>query len=468
MKTVSLTAASGRGATGIARMLALALLLLCFAVSCRNSSSEPRSPIKNAQADLVKKEFLHAWNGYKQYAWGHDMLRPLTKTHHDWYGESLLMTPLDALSAMKLMELDAEYAEAKQLILETLSFDKDMEVQVFEINIRSLGSLLSAYQSDGDKRFLDLAIDLADRLMPAFDSPTGMPYRYVHLQTGAARDHLNNPAEIGTLLLEFGTLSKITGNPAYYQKAKDAVVTMYKKRSQLDLVGTVIDVESGEWVNTESHLSGRIDSYYEYLYKAWLMFGDKDMKEMWNTSIKAINTCLADESANGLWYGWVDMYTQERLHTWFGALDAFFPAVLALSGDVERAKRLQDNCYAMWMLHGIEPEMIDYVTMKPVSNAYVLRPENIESVYYLYYYTGDPAYFRMGTEYFESLLEHCRNDVAYAHLSDVVTMEQADAMESFFLAETLKYFYLLFAPRSTLNLDRVVLNTEAHPLKRWN
>lgn len=448
--------------------MAVLLLILCFSVSCgNNSSNEPASILKTVHAGMVKQEFLHAWNGYKKYAWGHDTLKPLSKGYHDWYGESLLMTPVDALSTMMLMGLDTEYAEAKELIFEKLSFDKDIEVQLFEITIRSLGALLSAYQTDGDKRFLDLAVDLADRLLPAFNSPTGMPYRYVHLQTGATRDNLNNPAEIGTLLLEFGTLSRLTGNPGYYQKPKRAVVTMFEKRSQFDLVGTVIDVESGEWISTESHLSGRIDSYYEYLFKSWLMFGDKDMKSMWNTSIAAINTHLADETEKELWYRWVDMYTKEQLHTWFGALDAFFPAVLALSGDLPRAARLQSSCYKMWMLHGIEPEMIDYKTRQVVSNYYLLRPENIESVYYLYYYTGNTRYLEMGREYFESIVQFCKTETGYTHLKDIVTKEQADEMESFFLAETLKYFYLLFAPRETLNLDRVVLNTEAHPLKRW-
>lgn len=457
------------GGSIILKKLAYALILICAIAGCGSGSSdEPKSIVETGQAELVKREFLHAWNGYKQYAWGHDMLKPLSKSYHDWYGESLLMTPVDALSTMKLMELNTEYEEAKHLIFEKLSFDKDIEVQLFEITIRSLGALLSAYQSDGDSRFLDLAVDLADRLLPAFDSPTGMPYRFVHLRTGATRDPLNNPAEIGTLLLEFGTLTRITGNPIYYQKAKGAVVTMFGKRSQLDLVGTAIDVESGEWVNTESHLSGRIDSYYEYLLKCWLMLGDKDMKDMWNVSIKAINTHLADESSTELWYRWVDMYTEEQLHTYFGALDAFFPAVLALSGDLPRAAWLQESSYKMWTLHGIEPEMIDYKTMQVVSPYYMLRPENIESIYYLYYFTGRPQYLEMGREYLESVIRYCKTEAGYTHLKDVVTKEQADGMESFFLAETLKYFYLLFAPRATLKLDQVILNTEAHPLDRWN
>jgi len=146
-------------------------------------------------AQDVKAEFLHAWNAYKQYAWGHDALKPLSKKPHDWHAVSLLMTPVDAYDTMLLMGLGDQAAEAKQLIFDDLSFDHDIEVQAFEITIRLLAGLLSSYQMDGDKRFLSLAEDLAQRLLPVYDSPTGMPYRYVNLRTGKTRDSVNNRLE---------------------------------------------------------------------------------------------------------------------------------------------------------------------------------------------------------------------------------------------------------------------------------
>ncbi len=453
------------------KKLILIIPLIFLAFACGRSKDKPAAKTETVDkeflADRVKAEFLHAWEGYKKYAWGHDELKPMSKGYRDWHKQSLLMTPLDAFSTMKIMGLDKEAEEAKNLIFANLSFDVDMDVQLFEINIRSLASLISAYQSDGDEGFLGLAVDLADRLLPAFESPTGMPYRFVNLKNGETKDPSNNPAEIGTLLLEWGTLSKITGNEIYYQAAKKAVRALFSRRSTNNLVGTVINVETGNWENTESHISARIDSYYEYLLKSWLMFGDEDIKMMWEISIGAINKYLAHETDNGFWYGRVDMNTAEKTRTYFGALDAFFPAVLALSGDLERAKKLQDSCYKMWMLYGVEPEMIDYSTMEVIVDYYILRPENIESTFYLYHYTKDPKYLEMGREYFESLVKYCRNDVAYAHLKSVKSKEQVDAMESFFLAETLKYFYLLFAPEETLDFDKVIFNTEAHPLKIW-
>jgi mannosidase alpha-like ER degradation enhancer 2 len=416
-------------------------------------------------ADRVKSEFLHAWRNYERYAWGHDALRPLSKTPHDWYEQSLLMTPVDALDTLVLLNLDADVAKTKELIVRDLSFDRDIYVKNFEITIRLLGGLLSSYQLTNDKRFLRLAEDLGDRLLSAFNSPTGLPYVYVNLRTGQVRDPVTNPAETGTLLLEFGTLSKLTGRPEFYDKAKQALVETYKRRSPLGLVGQGINVETGAWTDADSHISGGIDSYYEYLWKCWLLFGDKDCLAMWNASIPAVNKYLADDSGE-LWYGHANMQTGARAETTYGALDAFFPALLALSGDLGRARRLQASSFRMWNLHGVEPEVLDYKTMHVISGAYHLRPEIIESTYYLHHFTRDPQYRRMGEKLFSDFVKYCRTEAGYAALADVVTKQKRDEMESFTLAETFKYFYLLFAPARTLDFDKIVFNTEAHPLRR--
>jgi ER degradation enhancer, mannosidase alpha-like 2 len=417
-------------------------------------------------AARVRSEFLHAWNNYERYAWGHDALRPLTKTPHDWYGQSLLMTPVDALDTLILMNLEPEAAKVRALITKDLSFDRDIYVKNFEITIRLLGGLLSGYQFTGDQNLLRLAEDLGNRLLPVFNSSTGLPYVYVNLRTGQVRDPLTNPAETGTLLLEFGTLSKLSGKPVFYEKAKRALVETYKRRSPLGLVGQSINVETGAWMDTDSHISGGIDSYYEYLWKCWLLFGDNDCLEMWNASIPAVHKFLADESAGELWYGHADMRTGQRTETAYGALDAFFPALLALSGDIGRARRLQASSFKMWNLHGIEPETIDYKTMRVTAAAYHLRPEIIESTYYLYHYTRDPQYRQMGEIFFTDFVKYCRTESGYAALSDVMSKQQRDEMESFVFAETFKYFYLLFAAPRNFRFDQIVFNTEAHPLRR--
>ena len=442
----------------------LFLLVLPLSVSAQQ-------PNKKKLAAEVKAEFLHAWNGYKKYAWGHDDLKPLSKTHRDWYAQPLLMTPVDSLDTMIIMDIDEEAATTRAYILDNLSFDKDIDVQNFEITIRLLGALITNYQLTNDKRFLNLAEDLGRRLLPVFESPTGMPYRYVNLKTGKVRNPVSNPAETGTLLLEFGALTKLTRNPIYYDKAKRALVETYNRRSKIGLVGEWINVETGQWTNPDSHVSGAIDSYYEYLLKCAVLFGDQDCKRMWTDSIAAINKYLADEiktnSGVELWYGHADMNTGARTDTTFGALDAFFPAVLAMSGDLTRAKRLQDSSFAMWKLHGIEPEVFDYRTKTVKAAGYPLRPEIVESTYYLYHCTKDVRYLRMGEQLWKDFVKHCRTDEGYAALKSVVTKEKSDSMQSFLFAETFKYFYLLFAPPDTLDFKDVVFNTEAHPIRRF-
>jgi mannosidase alpha-like ER degradation enhancer 2 len=201
---------------------------------------------------------------------------------------------------------------------------------------------------------------------------------------------------------------------------------------------------------------------------------------MWDESIVAINQYLQREFYRPLpgnprpvdgfdefWYGHADMNTGARRAETYGALDAFFPAVLALSGEMARAIRLQRSSFDMWNHAGIEPEEFDYREQKIISPGYPLRPEIVESTYYLYHYTKEPRYLQMGEKLWRDFVQHCRTDVAYAALKNVVTKEKSDSMQSFLFAETFKYFYLLFAPPGTLNFDRVVFNTEAHPIRKF-
>jgi ER degradation enhancer, mannosidase alpha-like 2 len=420
---------------------------------------------KSVECAKIKAACLHAWSGYKKYANGFDALKPISKKGHNWYGVSFLMTPVDAFDTFYLLGLKAEAEEAKELIVNGLHFDVDQEVQLFEVNIRLLGGLLSAWELSNDQRLLALAKDLGARLLPAFNSPTGMPYRYVNLKTGKTRDAVSNPAEIGTYLLEFGKLTEYTHDSSYYRIAKKAALEVYKRRSDIDLVGTTIDVNTGEWRNTESQIGARIDSYYEYLYKAWLLFGDMDCKEAWEIHNKAIKKYLFTQVSSGSYFTRVDMKSGKETHPFYGALDAFYAGILALSGDVSTARKIQKGNYYMWTTFNIEPEEFNFRTDSVLYPEYPLRPENIESCFYLYRMTKDPEFQRMGQRMINDILKKCKTDAGYAGVKNVTTMELSDSMESFFLAETLKYAYLLFAPENKIDLGKVVFNTEAHLLR---
>jgi mannosidase alpha-like ER degradation enhancer 2 len=423
---------------------------------------------KAAQCEKIKTACRHAWSGYKQYASGYDALKPVSKKGHNWYGISFLMTPVDAFDTFYLLGMKTEAKEAKEMIVGKLNFNVDKEVQLFEVNIRLLGGLLSAYEITGDKRLLALAKDLGIRLLPAFNSPTGMPYRYVNLKSGKTRDSLSNPAEIGTFLLEFGKLTQLTGDSTYFRTAKKAAMEVFKRRSDIDLVGTTIDVNTGEWRNTESQIGARIDSYYEYLYKAWLLFGDTECKQAWEIHNKAIKKYLLTEVSSGWYFTRVNMKSGKETNPLYGALDAFYAGILALSGDIATAKKIQQGNYYMWTTFNLEPEEFNFRTDSLLYPNYPLRPENLESCFYLYRKTKDQQYLRMGERMINDILSKCRTDAGFAEMKNVKTLELTDSMESFFFAETLKYAYLLFAPEKTLDLGKVVFNTEAHPLRILN
>jgi mannosidase alpha-like ER degradation enhancer 2 len=292
-----------------------------------------------------------------------------------------------------------------------------------------------------------------------------MPYVKINLRTGKTSGLTSNPAEIGTLLLEFGTLSKLTGREEYYAKAKYALLQLHARRSSIGLLADAIDVETGKWTSRESHIGGGIDSYYEYLLKCWLLFGDEDCHRIWLESLEALNRRVADETHAGLWYGVVDFETGQRIRPEYGALEAFFPAVLVLAGDLERARRLQESGFRMWTAALTEADGFDYAAMKPTLKRWPLRPEIIESAFYLFQATAEPRWTQMGERFLKDLNACCRVEAGYTVLDDVTTGKQGDLMPSFFLAETVKYLWLLGTP-AAVDLRQVVFNTEAHPLRR--
>lgn len=448
----------------------------CILFACQNPSQK-KSPLQqvnnnNAHYDSlatqVKMEYLHAWNGYEKYAMGFDAVGGVSGIPRNWYKESLLITPIDALDGMIIMGLSDQADSLIEYLDENISWDKDVMVSLFEINIRCLGGLLASYELSGDKRLLGKAENLGRRFLPAFNSPTGMPYRFVNLKTGEKSGEISNPAEIGTLVIEFGTLSRFTGDSTFYKLAMNALEELYKRRSDIGLVGDAINVETGEWVSTSSHVGACIDSYYEYLLKAWLLFGDEDYKTRWETHKKAVNQYCLMKNKNGLWYGHVDMNTGVMTVPVFGALDAFFPAMLVLNGDLETAEKVHGTWYTIWDRFGLEPEGYNFESGEiPEGSAYYyLRPEIIESCYYLYHYTKDQKYREMAEKIFSDLLRYCRTEIGYTIVKDVVTKEKGDLMESFLFGETLKYLYLIFSSDTLINPDNVVFTTEAHPIKR--
>jgi len=446
-----------------------AFLFVALIIVASGSFAQKQAKFTEAMKAEMRQKIIdavrHGWQGYKQYAWGYDDLRPLTKEGRNWYKQSLLMTPVDAFDTFILLGMKDEAKEAKDLILSKLDFNVDQDVQVFEVTIRLLGGLITAYQLDGDNKFLILAEDLANRLMPCFNTPTGIPYRYVNLVTGKVSDSINNPAEVGTLMLEFGELSNLLNNAGYYSAAKKAMLAVYKRRSKIDLVGERINALSGKWVSTQSHISGYIDSYYEYLYKSWKLFGDKDFKKAWDASDAAIKKYLIRKQPDGWFCTHVDMNTGKESQPLYGALDAFISALIAYSGDISTAAQMQKANYYMWVKYNMEPEEFNFKTGKVTDSSYSLRPENLEGCFYLYRATKNDKYLFQGKRMVDDIINHCKTEIGFTSLKNIFTFEQGNYMHSFLFAETFKYAYLIFAPDNAVDLKKIVFNTEAHPLR---
>lgn len=419
----------------------------------------------------VKAEMIRSWTAYKDYAWGYDVLLPLSKSGFNWYEESLGISPFDAYSTLAIMGLDEAAKEVEAYAL-SKDWDQDVYVQVFEVNIRILGGLLAMYDHSLNPDILAKAIDFGDRILPAFNSATGIPYHSVNLKTGQTAGNngegtgaVVNVAQAATYLFEFGILSYYAQDPKYYQAAKKATKAVFERKSEIGLPGDYINVTTGEWTNNWSYLQAGMDSYYEYMFKSSLLFADPEIEEIWNYSIDKINKYYADDYEGRRFYACVDMHSGKIVKRSVSLYDAFFPAIQALSGDIENAEKNMATFDWIWDKYGLLPTRYLYEADSIEYANSELNPEIIESAYYLHQITGKDLYLQMIYKYWADINSCCRNDVAYHAVEDVRDMKAKDYLATYFYAETLKYFYVAVAEKETFDFQKHVFNTEAHPFK---
>ncbi|KAI5284625.1 alpha mannosidase-like protein [Ascosphaera aggregata] len=443
-------------------------------------------------------------------------------------------------------------------------FNIDSKVQVFETIIRGVGGLLSAHLfavgdlpirgykpdpheaayakqwiktgSEGqrgiqwenqfiyDGQLLRLAVDLAHRVLPAFYTPTALPYPRVNLRhgvpfyvnspfNGKLRRHLTQQqkarfaeeetaetcaAGAGSLVLEFTVLSRLTGDGRFEEMAKRAFWAVWSRRSVIDLVGSGIDAESGQWLNPFTGVGAGIDSFFEYAFKSHVLLsrgspppldssddfaaydsyfpplrGEQHSPEsflqVYNTAISAIKRHLyRGASYQYPHYVQGDISTGATRAFWMDSLSAYFPGLLTLAGDVEAGAEAHILNTAIWNRFSGIPERWNIATGDAEKGMAFWggRPEFVESTYYLYRATGDPWYQHVGEMVLRDIKRRCWARCGWAGLLDVRTGELGDRMESFVLGETAKYLYLLYTPDHPLNhLDGpFVFSTEAHPL----
>eukprot|EP00045_Choanoeca_perplexa_P008577 m.80560 g.80560 ORF g.80560 m.80560 type:complete len:576 (-) comp14547_c0_seq1:36-1763(-) len=444
---------------------------------------------------LTKSLFTHAYDNYMTHAFPLDELDPIHCTGrgvdpdrtniniNDVLGNYSL-TLVDSLDMLAILGNRTAFHNAVAMVVKHVDFDQDSTVQVFEANIRVLGGLLSAHliakgrilphmklSEDYDDELLWLARDLAARLLPAFDvTATGLPLPRVNLRHGAVNGSFwrndTCTAGVGTLLLEFGVLSALSQDPTYEGVARRALQALWNYRSTTTgLLGSSIDINTGRWVNTMSGFGAGIDSFFEYLFKTYIMFGHAHDLQLFSTAFS--NTLQRTRVKNTPVYGNVDMSSGQLANTWIDSLQAFLPGLLVSTGNVQDAIVDHAVHLAIWRRFQALPERFNWRLKRSEFGVYPLRPELFESTYLLYRATGNRYYQRVGAELLLDLQEHAQAPCGFATLHDVKDKTQEDRMESFFLSETLKYLYLLFDddhPLHLANATEHLFTTEGHLL----
>ena len=420
-----------------------------------------------ALGEDVKAEMRWAWANYRDHAWGKDDFLPVSggsrsfplRDHH--LGLSLVA----AMDTLWLMALDAEFADALGWVKAALDFDVDGEVSVFETSIRLVGGLLSAHLACDDPALLAKARDLADRLLPAFETPTGIPYRYVNLKTGAVRDPATNPAETGTYLPEYGTLSRLTGDTRYREAADHALGAMYDRRSPIGLLADKIDARTGEWLSRRATIGPPSDSFYEYCWDGWQLLGDPGCKTMYDTLTAAILAHQAVRHGGALWFVDVDFETGARLSTEQDELASFYGGLLAQGGAVAEGAAYTRAWATVQDRFGILPEGYDYATGQPTARTNSLRPELADAAFNLWLLDRSDEWRRIGRAHYLAMKRWNKARFGYTDMADVVTKRQADHCPGYWWSEQMKYYYLMFADCPRFDYRDNYLSTEGNVLK---
>uniref|UniRef100_A0A7E4VUE7 alpha-1,2-Mannosidase n=1 Tax=Panagrellus redivivus TaxID=6233 RepID=A0A7E4VUE7_PANRE len=476
--------------TTLQRLYVLSFVIAVIGSCLAVPASFPTSRIEYYR-EKVKSMFYHAYNGYLEHAYPLDELKPLTCEGMDTWG-SFSLTLIDSLDTLIIMGNHSEFERAAQLVLDNVDVDANVNVSVFETNIRVIGGLLSAHilssrlpstrLADGwpcAGPLLDLAVKFANKLLPAFNTDTGMPYGTVNLKYGVNKYEtpITCTAGVGTFIIEFGTLSKLTGDPTYERVALRALDALWKTRSGIGLVGNHVNTQSA----TDAGIGAGVDSYFEYLAKGGLLFQRPKLIQQFYEYEDAINKHIRKDD----FFMWVSMTKGGVTSAIFQSLEAYWPSVLALLGKVDDAARIMLNYLQINRQFGVTPEFYNlqnHETQKDRAG-YPLRPEMIESMMYLYRATRDPTYLHGAASMVEAIEYGTKTKCGYATIKDVNDFMLEDRMESFFLSETSKYLYLLFDEDNFIHRDGTegkviettngkclietggyIFNTEAHPV----
>ncbi|KAH6974189.1 glycoside hydrolase, family 47 [Ilyonectria sp. MPI-CAGE-AT-0026] len=486
-------------------------------------------PRPNAsRAEAVKEAFQTSWKAYYDHAFPHDSLRPISNTFAD-DRNGWSVTSVDTLSTAILME-DEEIVNQILKYIPKIDFTTtkaaNQGISVFETTIRYLGGLISSYDllkgpmkhlatnPEEVEALLKQAKTLGDSLSIAFETPSGVPDGVIYLnpEPRISGARTNSIAGFGTLVLEWTRLSDLTGDKKYAKLAQTAELYMLRPTGSPEpfpgLVGHQVSTETGKFVDSNGGWGGGTDSFYEYLIKMYLYDPEEfvEYKDRWVLAADSTMKYLASHPTTRKDLTFLSGYSGTRTYPSSGHLASFAGGNFILGGIllnedkyVDFGLELSESYYETYYqtASGVGPEGFRWVDSAQevsvnneappteqsdfydkagfwaTSRGYILRPETMESLYYAYRATGDPKYQTMAWMGFQHIERACRAGSGYAHLRDVTQADgggHGDFMQSFWLAETLKYLWLIFAPDSIVQVQAdlsngFVFNTEAHPIK---
>ncbi|KAI1738277.1 glycoside hydrolase family 47 protein [Xylaria scruposa] len=488
-----------------------------------------RERLRESRRREVKKTFVNDWEAYRKYAWGKDALAPMSGGFRDQFG-GWAATLVDSLDTLWILGLRDEFDEAVKAVANIdFGQSTSSRVNTFETNIRYLGGLIAAYDLSKREALLVKAVELGDLIYTAFDTENRMPVDFIDFDAAKRGEGLTVESSVvsaspGTLSLELTRLSQITGDPKYYDAISRVMDVFYRGQEKTKLSGlwpvfvsmSGQDVVSGD----QFTLAGGADSLYEYLPKMYALLGGlepkyEEMSVRFLEAAKAllfrpmipINEPILFPSSAQVTSGGDVVLDQETEHLgcYIGGVYALAGKLLKNQGYVNIGSRLTLGCVYAYRSTptGMMPERMNMVACDSFERCewdektfieetrkqrewkqhlplgfttakdprYLLRPEAIESVFIMYRITGKPVWRELGWDMFNAIVNGTRTGLGtHASVRDVTrktpTLTQEDYTESFWFAETLKYFYLLFSPPDIINLDDYVFNTEAHPFSR--
>mmetsp|Transcript_2646 Transcript_2646/g.3804 ORF Transcript_2646/g.3804 Transcript_2646/m.3804 type:complete len:525 (-) Transcript_2646:1131-2705(-) len=442
--------------------------------------------------EQIVRAIKHAYKNYERYAFGHDEIKPINAEHSNQWG-AYAATLVDSLDTIYLAGMHDEFEHALYYIKHYLKFDEvgHGKVSFFETTIRVLGGLLGGYSVSKHPLLIQKAVELADRLILACNTPSNLPYHAIDLSTGegvnaAWTGNASILSEVGSFSLEFSYLSAITNDPKYKNVAEKVIHTIHKQNLIPGLYALRLNLTTGGPSLYDISFGGLGDSFYEYLLKYYLMSSNASFLSYYNGAIEAMQKYLLEYTTFDLMYLKNLVRKQQKFYvdSSFEHLTCFVPGLLTLgymrvNEDPTLliiAKELLNTCVLTYQESptGLAPDrskMINSLTANDFvsqDGRYFLRPETIESLYYMYQATKDERWREAAWTIFEKIEEHCRVAYGYSGIVDVykIPVEHDNAMPSFFIAETLKYLLLLFDDNASFDVHNDILTTEAHILKK--